>query len=111
MALLKTNGAELKKFWASEDPAFWPDESHVDGMFYEVNGVEKEDIDVETLADTDIIKVEGAIIHHNGDDFDFAGVMKKWRKAQTMTQVVVEVPTLCLDSLKTHMKFLKGRVL
>lgn len=110
MARITTNGAELKKFWCNTDPRFWPDTAHVDGMAWQVNGVEHEDVDVENLSDTDVVLVEGAIIWDDGDA-DFAGTMKKWRKLETHVSVVVELPVEHKDALTEFVKKLKGKVL
>ncbi|MBX8557167.1 hypothetical protein K5D56_26525 [Pseudomonas cichorii] len=110
MARIKTNGAELKKFWANTDPQFWPSDSHVDGMWWQVNGVEQEDVDVETLADCDVVLVDGTIVSAENDK-DFSGVMKKWRKTQTHVTLAIELPAEQEEALVAFLKGLKGKVL
>lgn len=111
MARIKTTGAELKQFWANEDPEFWPEGDHIDGMWWLVNGVEHEDVDIEALKDTDIIVTEGAMVKGNGEDSnDFAAVMKKWRKKRTHTTLVVELPSEHKDALAAFLKGLKGKI-
>lgn len=110
MANIKTNGAELKKFWINTDPRFWPASAHVDGMTWVVNGVEHEDVDVEELEDTDVVQVDGAIIWDDGDA-DFASVMRKWRKLETHVSLVVELPVEHKHALTEFVKSLKGKVL
>jgi hypothetical protein len=111
MARIKTTGAELKQFWANEDPEFWPEESHIDGMWWRINGTEKDDVEPHELADTDIVEAEGAIIYPLQDtDKDFAGVMKKWRKTHTHTTLVVELPKEHHAALGEFLKGLKGKI-
>lgn len=110
MARIKTNGAELKKFWSDNNPQFWPVTAHVDGMTWQVNGEEHEDVDVEKLSDADVVHIEGAIIWDDGDA-DFAGVMRRWRKLETHVSVVVELPVEHKDALAEFVKSLKGKVL
>lgn len=110
MARIKTTGVELKKFWANTDPQFWPDDAHVDGMWWQVNGVEKDDLEVENLADSDVVVVEGAIVYTD-DDKDFAGVMKKWRKAETHLTLAVELPAEHEEALAAFLKGVKGKIL
>lgn len=111
MARIKTNGAELKRFWTSTDPLYWPEDSCVDGMSWQVNGEEKDDVDVHSLADEDVVVVEGAIVHGHDADFDFAGVLKKWRKAQTHLTLAVEVPVDQQEALAHFLKGIKGKII
>jgi hypothetical protein len=112
MARIKTTGRELKLFWANEDPEFWPEEAHIDGMWWRVNGAEKDDIDPHELADTDIVEAEGAILYPLQDtDKDFAGVMKKWRKQFTHNTLVIELPAEHKDALAAFLKGLKGKII
>ncbi|MPQ71466.1 hypothetical protein [Pseudomonas sp. MWU12-2323] len=110
MARIKTTGAELKKFWSNTDPQFWPKDSFIDGMWWEVNGVEKDDVDVELLADADLVLVEGAIVMEE-DDKDFASVLKKWRKAQTHVTLAIEIPTQHEEALVEFLKGVKGKII
>lgn len=110
MARIKTSGAELKKFWANTDPQFWPISAQVDGMLWQVNGVEKEDVDVENLADSDVVLVEGAIVYAD-DGKDFAAVMKKWRKVETHVTLAIELPAEHEEALAAFLKSLKGTIL
>ena len=110
MARIKTNGAELKKFWANSDPQFWPVDAHVDGRWWQVNGVEKEDVDVENLSDSDVVLVEGVILYADHDK-DYAAVMKKWRKAETHVTLAVELPAEHEEALAAFLKGLKGKIL
>jgi hypothetical protein len=109
MALIKTTGKELKKFWDDNDPAFWPADSEVDSMTWQVNGIEREDVHIDSLADLDVLVVSGAI--GIGDDYrDLAGVMRKWRKKQTHVTLVVELPAEQQDALAAFLKGLKGNI-
>ena len=111
MARIKTTGAELKKFWANEDPEFWPEEAHIDGMWWRINGTEIDDVEPHELADTDIVEAEGAILYPLQDtDKDFASVMKKWRKTHTHTTLVVELPKEHHAALAEFLKGLKGKI-
>ncbi|WP_274644289.1 hypothetical protein [Pseudomonas serbica] len=111
MARIKTTGAEMKQFWANEDPEFWPGDSHVDGMWWQVNGVEQDDVDVDKLDDKDVVVVEGAIVNPlNDTDRDFAGVMKKWQKKLTHATLVVQLPKEHEEALATFLKGLKGKI-
>lgn len=110
MARIKTNGAELKRFWANTDAQFWPENSYVDEMCWQVNGEDMEDVDVENLADTDLVTVEGYILCGETPK-DLAGVMKKWRKLESNVTLAVEVPAEQVEALKTFLKSLKGRII
>lgn len=110
MARIKTNGAELKRFWANTDAQFWPENSYVDEMYWQVNGEDMEDVDVENLADTDVVVVEGYIFYGQTPK-DFTGVMKKWRKLESHVTLAVELPAEHEEAFKTFLKSLKGRII
>jgi hypothetical protein len=109
MARIKTTGAELKKFWGDDNPQFWPEDSCVDGMWWQVNGAEQEDVDIDTIKDDDQLVVEGVLMHGSNDN-DFAALMRKWRKTQTSTTVVVELPVEHQAALAEFLKGLKGKI-
>lgn len=111
MAKIKTTGAELKKFWTCEDKQFWPDDAHVEDVYYEVNGVVMERIDPTVdLKDDDQVVVEGYIFLNDGEK-DIAGVMRKWRKIQSHASYLVEIPTEHKEALDAFLKTIKGKIL
>lgn len=110
MSKIKTTGQELKKFWDCEDVSIWPNGSQVDGMYWELNGIEQEDIDIHALKDTDIVTFEGTMLYADERYADLAGVMRKWRKAQNEVTLVVQLPTEHQEAFETFLKGLKGRI-
>jgi len=110
MAIIKTTGAELKKFWDCDDPTVWPNGSQVDGMYWELNGVEQSDVDIHELKDTDIVKFEGVMLYDDERYSDLAGVMRKWRKAQNEVTLIVQLPTEQQAAFEEFLKGLKGRI-
>lgn len=110
MARIKTSGAELKKFWADTNPEFWPDEAYVDDMSWQVNGVAVEDVDVDVLADTDEVLLEGFIVYADCEK-EVASVMRKWRKIQSHVTFAVEVPAAAEAALIAFLKAHDGKIL
>lgn len=109
MAKIKTNGAELKAFWACDDKQFWPEDSYVEDVLWKVNGVQVEGLDVATLKDTDEVVVEGYIFQDDGEK-DIAGVMKKWRQIQTHGSFLVDIPNDKKEALEAFLKTIKGKI-
>ena len=108
----KTNGKELKQFWALEEP-WWPKDGWVEGDTYTVNGVERDDnFDPGLCEDTDkIVITSGDIVDRRGENFtSLQSTFRKWRKSLTTTTVLVEIDLDKLDALKAHVKSLKGKI-
>ena len=88
--MIKTTGAEFKRFYAD-----WPEDVVLDGESIEVNGVEF-DIDLtHELADTVVVRIHDGFLTDDDMTADFgslAALFRQWRKQQTITTLVCEVP-------------------
>lgn len=108
----KTNGKELKEFWASEEP-WWPKGGYVNDDYYIVNGVESgEDFELSGAEDTDQITIMSGAIFSEGDedDKDLQATFKKWRKSLTRVSVLIEVPRDQVEALSAAVKSIGGKI-
>lgn len=109
---VKTTGAEFKKFYA--DPKYWGAEQWHDDEAMSVNGVPCDDgIDPDKLADDAVVSFEGGIVFMDQstrpvEGPSFEAYFKRWKKEQTMTSVVVELPIDQLEHFKALIKASKG---
>lgn len=112
--MIKTNGAEFKRFYT--DDAFWPDSDGstwhedelvtVDGKCYEQDYSNVPDSAVVTIAD-------GIVFSHKWDSESapsFETYFKRWRKLQTTETFTVEAPKDKLDAIKAAIKAAGGKV-
>jgi hypothetical protein len=112
---VKTNGAELKRFYA--DPSYW---SNGDGETWHeeeiitVNGVTTEDVAIEEIADDAIIQLSGGVVFSNQWDVDhamsFETYFKRWRKEQTTATIIVEIAKDRLDVLTAAIDSAGGKI-
>ncbi|MGV2866392.1 hypothetical protein [Achromobacter sp. AGC39] len=107
----KITGAEFKRFYASEDPKFWPHDAYVEGMAIEIDGVECDDVDPEKLDDAATVKiVAGTVMLSDDREISLLGNFNKWRRSQGVTVVAVEVPTERLEELRACVRQVGARV-
>lgn len=113
----KTNGAELKAFYA--DGEFWPNsEDSQIGIFHEetvlqVNGDVPDDVEITDLNDTDSVTIlSGVVLDENDRSFEmsFEAYFKKWRKKANTTYLIVSVPNDKADAVKAAIKAAGGKV-
>lgn len=108
----KISALEFKRFYASEDPRFWPEEAYVDDVCFEIEGVEVNDPEPDELPDSAFIKIiSGVIVRSDGSAVGLAGQFLKWRRAQTTTVLTVELPNEALERFKESIATLKGKIL
>lgn len=104
--MIKTNGAEFKKFYS--DP-LWDNGSYHDDVVFKVNDVIS---DLEYIKDTDIIEFEGGFIVTEGEvTKDLEKVFLQWRKDQTNVIVAVQIPKDKLVDLQAFIKSISGEIL
>ncbi|MBI6883100.1 hypothetical protein [Pseudomonas putida] len=113
----KTNGAELKAFYA--DGEFWPnsDDSPL-GIFHEetalqVNGQIIDDAEITDLNDTDSVTILSGVVYDENDrsfEMSFEAYFKKWRKKVNTTYLIVSVPNDKTDAIKAAIKAAGGKV-
>lgn len=109
----KTTGAEFKRFYA--DAKYWPEGGDVWHEEEEVTvsgqQVEEYSLDVDKMADSDIITIAGGVVFgvSTGDDISFETYFKRWRKEQTTVSLVVECDKAKLDAVKDAIKAAGGR--
>lgn len=113
---VKLTGAEIKAFYA--DATFWPD-----GRWHEDESVSIEGIDqasgfedVEDYLDEAKIVLEGGIVYderigHVSEVCSVESLFKRWRKAQTVSLVMIEVPKdLDAEKLSEALKSIGAKV-
>jgi hypothetical protein len=110
--MIKTTGAELKKFINSD----WEKPTHYyDDVNAEVNGEPQDSsIDFLSLGDTDTVKILEANIYDDETSEYVCSLQKyftRWRKKQTSTIIMVECKYEYLDYLKEAIKAAHGRVI
>jgi hypothetical protein len=111
--MIKTTGAEWKAFM--NDSAHWG-ECCVEEEIITVNGreVDPYSFDVETVADTDNITVDGGYVTDQAKDatgeWTLPLFFNKWRKAQSTAYLAVEVPKDKADAVREAIKTAGGKV-
>lgn len=94
--MIKTIGLEFKQYYA--DKSAWPKDAYHDDAVIIVDGVDadEEDLDLEKVADTAIITITGGGVYGLKADSSAAISMethfRKWKKAQSFTTMVIQVP-------------------
>lgn len=114
---VKIFGAEWKRFYS--DPKFWPDGAWHDDVLLTVNGKDDSDgeIDLVLVNDTDRITVSGGVVFmsEDGNDSEIAPSMelhlKRWRKAQVTSTLLIEIPNENVDEFIKTIKLLGAKVL
>lgn len=110
--MIKTTGAEWKAFL--HDDAYWG-EWAFEEYVYIINGnVAGEDVNENSFADADIIKVDDGFAwdQANGSDKSepLATFFRRWRKQQTTEVMAVEVPKDRADAVREAIKAAGGKV-
>ncbi|MEJ6002501.1 hypothetical protein [Paucibacter soli] len=103
-------GAQFKRYY--EDPAWWPDGAFHDDNEIFVNGTKTDDLDVESMKDTDKVEIRGGIVcYDDGDDMDMVSHASEWLKAQSTAALMIEAPLDKLDAIKAAVIAAGGTVL
>lgn len=110
---IKLTGAEWNRFY--NDTTAWPDGWYHEDAVVSVDGVLDEygDLDLSTVADDAEVVVSGGIIYkgdYSSPGNSVEGHLRKWRKAQTMTNIIVEVPKDRLEAVKEMLASLGAKV-
>lgn len=82
----------------------------MDDTLFNVNGVEKSDIDDKRIADTVKITILGGVICNHEDYYDLETMFKAWKKRQGSEEVVIRVPLGKRESLKKLLKEIGGEL-
>ena len=105
---IKTTGKEFKAYYS--DPVFWPDgRFHDDGRII-VNG--DEETDPMEAADDATIVIDGGTVYdgnYSNEGESMQAHFRRWRKAQTVEFVVVEIPKGTSAQLHEFVKTLKAQ--
>lgn len=111
---VKTNGAQFKRFY--EDPSVWGEKGWCDATEYEIDGKlfgDDQDLIVEEILDQSVVKIISGVIFdgpNDGDEADMISAFKKWAKAQSRTNLVIEVEKTRLDEVIALLKSFKIKV-
>lgn len=110
--MIKTTEAELAAFWA--DTSWLGDDCHVDGEQVHIGDTTTQ-LDLLDASSVRVARLDGGVVccQAAGDRtrVSLETVFRKWRKAQTMATVVVQVPRERLDDLRAAIKAVGGTVL
>lgn len=108
----KMTGVEYKQFMAADwDALFGLTEAYVDGQEITVDGAPEPD-DMATIADTATVVITGGCIMARQEvNLSFELAFTRWKKLQTHTTLVVQVPNADVQALRDYVKTLNGKVL
>jgi hypothetical protein len=108
---MKTTGLELKRFY--NDEAFWPEGAWIDEWHIEVGGTEVDPDDIETIPDEAKASFQGIVFleAHSNNWITLDTFFHRWKKQQTHTIALVELPKDQLEDLKQLAKAHKWRIL
>lgn len=98
------NGAQFKAF--IDDDTYWRDGMWVEDDIVVVDGVEVENVDCDTLGDTQQIKVsEGVVMSDDGfEPMSYEIFIKRWLKKQTVKSVVIQFDISKTDEVMALLK-------
>lgn len=115
----KMTGKEWKDFY--NDPVYWGPEVWFEGEEITVNGQALDSDDpwgetngLDSMEDTDIVRIAGGIVYLTEDAKDGPSLEKyflTWRKAQTVTKILVEVRKKEAEYFKQAIKHMGGKVI
>jgi hypothetical protein len=109
MKKIKTNGAEFNAFY--HDDALWPDGVWHDDTVIVVDGKVCEDYGDALPPSAEVVIESGYVLGKDGEDLgSFTSYFTKWRKAQTVRRVSVEVAISDFDRFVELVKGIGGKV-
>ena len=109
--MVKVTGAEWNRFYA--DAQAWPEGAWHEDEELTVDGEEPpEDFDLAAVPDASMIAVSGGVVYLDGVEElpSLEAHFKRWRKRQTTTVLVVEVPNKAVDSVRAAISAAGGKV-
>ena len=109
--MVKMTGAEWNRFYA--DAKSWPDGAWHEDEELTVDGKEPpEDLDYSAVPDAAIMTVSGGVVYLDGVEElpSLEAYFKRWRKRQTTTVLVVEVPNKAVDAVRAAISAAGGKV-
>ena len=109
--MVKVTGAEWNRFYS--DAEWWPDGAWHEDEDLTVDGEEPpEDFDFATVPDSAMINLSGGVVYLNvrKEGPSLEAYFKRWRKRQTTTVLVVEVPNKAVDSVRAAISAAGGKV-
>lgn len=107
--MIKTTGYEFKKFYA--DDSVWPEGAWYDDAEIDADGVAIEDI--ESIQDSSIVRIYGGSVYNFSGETQVSMEthFKRWKKKQSLTQVLVECDKSKLPEITAAIKVAGGKVL
>lgn len=110
--MVRVTGVEWKRFYA--DAGFWPDGAWHENERITVDGEEPgEDFDPSSVPDMAMIAVWGGTVFLNETARDGPSLeahLKRWRKRQATTVLVVETPNEAADAVRAAIAAAGGKV-
>ena len=109
---VKTTGLEFKRFY--QDSSVWVDGMWHDDLDLVVDGKEYDpSSEVVAIGDTAKVTVVGGCVFLPGDDdtVEITTLFKRWRRAQTHSVMVIEVPNERVDAVKASLAAVNVKVL
>ena len=113
---VKTTGAEYKAYLKEQSAEWWPDGAYMDGESLLVDGksTDEDDLfDALKMADSASLVIESGSYYAYATDRDPISLethFKRWRKAQTVTRISVEVHRDKLPELEALLKSFGAKV-
>lgn len=109
---VRVSGSEWRDFYA--DKSFWPKGAWHDDEEILVNGHPPgDDFNFDEVDDADILTVSGGIVYPDEDARDGPSLeshFKRWRKRQTTSILIVEVPNESSDAVRAAISAAGGKV-
>lgn len=108
----KTSGAEFKRFYADE--TIWPEGTWHDDVIFTVNGEDPGDFDMATVADTDMVTMEGGVVQggpYDGKEPSIETLFKRWLKKQNTVTLAIEFDASLRDQVLTALKSAGAKVI
>lgn len=109
--MVKIIGGEWNRFYADESA--WPEGAWYDDAEITIDGQLVDDFDLSEVSDTSMLTVSGGIVFLDGsvEDLSLETHFKRWRKRQTTTVILVEIPKCDVDAIKSAIKNAGGKVI
>jgi hypothetical protein len=104
---IKMKGVEWNKFY--NDDSFWKEGVWYEDLSITVGGFEVEDHDL--IDDAAAIKIDGGVIHFDEEatqSISFESAFRKWRKAQKVAYITIEIPNDGNGSVYRECDFLRS---
>ena len=101
---VKMTGAEYKRFMTDE--TLWGEDGYFDDAFLSVDGKKEDEIDIEILADTAAMQIEGGMVFDlpGGREMSLEGLFRKWKRLQDTDTFLVTCPKAQTETIKTLIK-------